>query len=208
VSSASDHEFDDFNFTNNWFDITAMGIWDDLMSKIRPKTVLEIGSYEGASACYLIRKFASQYPIELHCVDTWEGGGAEMPAVEARFHKNIELARKRATHNANVIVHKGRSERCLVRLLSKELFDYFDIIYIDGSHTSVDVLSDAVMSFQLLKIGGTMIFDDYLWRQNSGVSTDCLDTPKPAIDAFLNIFFHKMRIYWSPNSQVFAEKMA
>jgi hypothetical protein len=35
---------------------------------------VEIGSYEGASACYLIEKPATSKEIELHYADTWEGG--------------------------------------------------------------------------------------------------------------------------------------
>jgi hypothetical protein len=34
---------------------------------------VEIGSYEGASACYLIEKLATSKEIELHYADTWEG---------------------------------------------------------------------------------------------------------------------------------------
>ena len=36
----------------------------------------------------------------------------------------------------------------------------FDFIYVDASHRAPDVLLDAVLAFQLLRIGGLIIFDD------------------------------------------------
>jgi hypothetical protein len=39
----------------------------------------------------------------------------------------------------------------------------FDFIYIDGSHLRGDVLTDAVLSWQLLGRGGVMVLDDYEW---------------------------------------------
>jgi len=33
-----------------------------------------VGSYEGASACYLIDRLAVRHELELHCVDHWRGG--------------------------------------------------------------------------------------------------------------------------------------
>jgi predicted O-methyltransferase YrrM len=85
---------------------------------------------------------------------------------------------------------------------------YFDLIYIDGSHQAPDVLTDAVMSFQLLKVGGVMIFDDYLWTMDKPGFQDVLKMPKPAIDAFLNIFQRKMSIFFgAPIGQLYARKI-
>lgn len=39
----------------------------------------------------------------------------------------------------------------------------FDLVYIDGSHLRLDVLSDASMAWRLLREGGVMVFDDYEW---------------------------------------------
>ena len=198
-------------FTNNWFDVTARQIWDTLIPQINPTTILEIGSFEGASACYLIEKCASKAPVEIHCVDTWAGGiehqkaGAKMTEVERRFLDNTKLAREKVPHPVNLVVHKGLSSTCLAEILSQGLLNYFDLIYVDGSHQAADVLSDAVFSFPLLKNGGVMVFDDYLYGRNS---PNPLDGPKRAVDAFLDVYFQKMKIMWSPNSQVVAKKVS
>lgn len=53
----------------------------------------------------------------------------------------------------------------------------FDFIYIDASHTSINALRDAVLTFPLLKVLGVIAFDD-----NGSVEV------KKEIDAFLDIY--------------------
>ena len=66
----------------------------------------------------------------------------------------------------------------------------FDFIYIDGSHTAPDVMTDACMAFGLLKKGGIMLFDDYLWGDVPGL----LHRPKLAIDLFVTLFSEKAEL--------------
>ena len=62
----------------------------------------------------------------------------------------------------------------------------FDIIYIDGNHTSYFVLQDAVLSLKKLKVGGTVVFDDVFDKEVRvgleaflSVSKDFLDANVP-----------------------------
>ena len=57
-----------------------------------------------------------------------------------------------------------------------------------------DVLTDAVMAFPLLRVGGIMAFDDYLWTVEAKGEENPLFMPKPAIDAFANLFLRKMSV--------------
>lgn len=81
-----------------------------------------------------------------------------------RFLNNTRIARSRASQRVELVTHKGCSDEHLARLIAGGFRQRFDLVYIDGSHYSHDVLSDAVLSFPLLKVGGHMLFDDYLWR--------------------------------------------
>ena len=36
---------ENFNFTNNWFNDAAKAQWEKLISQIKPKKILEIGSF-------------------------------------------------------------------------------------------------------------------------------------------------------------------
>jgi predicted O-methyltransferase YrrM len=59
--------------------------------------------------------------------------------------------------NPTSIKFKGTSYKFFSENTVKE---YFDLIYVDGSHHTDDVIVDAIKSFELLKIGGIIIFDD------------------------------------------------
>ena len=69
-----------------------------------------------------------------------------------------------------------------------------DFVYIDGSHKAADVLADLVISFELTKVGGVVICDDYVWRGESIEEVDILNNPKLAIDSFTNIYRNKLAL--------------
>jgi predicted O-methyltransferase YrrM len=156
------------------------------------RRLLEIGSFEGRSTVWMIENIM-QPGDELVCVDTWAGGEEHskinMGAVEARFDANVAKALDKFQHRA---LHKVKDTSTFA--ISREMKwipvknKAFDFIYIDGSHQAPDVLADAVMSWQILRMGGIMVFDDYMW----GDPRVPLHRPKIAIDAFMNIFAAEM----------------
>lgn len=210
VSSADDGRKTDFEFTNDWF-FGARPIWDQILKSLRPRRVLEIGSFEGQSACYLIETVSRMHEAELHCIDTWQGGiehgGINMSEVERRFLKNTEIAIRKATNSTTLKVHKARSDFALAQLFVQGYEGYFDFIYIDGSHQAPDVLTDAVLSFRLLRKGGLIAFDDYLWSENLPGGPDILRMPKSAIDAFVNLHIRQLRVVMAPLYQLYVEKL-
>ena len=154
---------------------------------------------------------AALRPIELYCIDTWADGDG--PEVERRFDHNMQTALSRSKHSAKTYKDKAYSADALAKLLAQGNKEVFDFIYIDGSHTAPDVLTDCIMAFRLLKVGGVMVLDDYLWtvdRSNELATTgaeDFYNLPKPAIDAFMNIFQRKMRVlHQFPIYQLYAVK--
>jgi hypothetical protein len=64
-----------YEFTNNWFEGNK-DYWNRLLAQVKPTRVLEIGSYEGQSTCYLMEKLAEyvEKDPEIHCIDNWMGG--------------------------------------------------------------------------------------------------------------------------------------
>ena len=204
----------EYQFSNGWFQ-AVKPVWDQIFETLKPTKILEIGSFEGASACYLIEKMGARQAFEIHCIDTWEGGiehqsgkfASDMTAVEKRFQHNIALAQSKAAYPVSTVLHKNRSDLALAKLLAEDgKQNYFDLIYIDGSHQAPDVLFDAVVSFKLLSINGLMIFDDYSWAEDLPQGKDILRCPKPAIDAFINLNFRKLRIVKAPLPQFYVIK--
>ena len=205
-----------YQYTNQWFESAAKPVWDAFIPQINPTRILEIGSYEGASACYLIEKLAPNKKIEIHCIDTWEGGiehqvggtaEGDMNAVEKRFHHNTQLAMSLIGYNVQLHNHKGFSDIELAKMLASGMQGYFDLIYVDGSHQAPDVLCDALLSFRLLRKNGVIVFDDYLWQEELPTGTDPIRCPKPAVDAFTNIYCRKLRIISAPLYQLFVQKI-
>ena len=147
-----------FEFTNDWFE-NNIRIWNHWLAQLKPQRALEIGSYEGRSACHLIETCTEWSNLEIHCVDTWEGGvehqksATKMSIIEKRFDKNTGIASKRATNSVKLVKHKSLSHPKLAELMCQGKNEYFDLIYIDGSHQAPDVITDAVMAFPLLRGG-------------------------------------------------------
>jgi len=141
----------------------------------RPVRALEIGSWEGMSSRFILDTLAQAH---LTCVDTWAGSeehrGAPLPRVEDNF-------------DANLAMHEGRVTK--VKSASFEFFSaqtqrgQFDLVYVDGSHYCDDVIVDAIKGFDQLKVGGILIFDDYLFRFYERRA----DNPTAAINAFLRL---------------------
>jgi len=184
----------EYQFTQDWFH-WAPQVWEQLIPMLpERKKFLEIGSFEGRSTVWIVENMMEDGG-EIYCIDTWEGGEEhseeDMAAVEARFAHNRQVLMGKY-HHRHITRDKGTSTERLAGWLasSPAPTGVFDFIYIDGSHIAKDVLTDACMAWPLLKPKGLMVFDDYMW----GNPRDILHRPKPAIDAFCNIFAEEAEI--------------
>lgn len=85
-----------------------------------------------------------------------------------------------------VFTYRGFSQDVLLNQLRRPdgRLPTYDVIYIDGSHFAKDCLVDAVISFEMLKTGGHIIFDDYQW----GDKFPDHYRPRMAIDAFTSVY--------------------
>lgn len=197
-----------YKFSNNWFEINALNVWNSLIPTLNISKVLEVGSFEGAATTYLIENCGSKKDLEIHCIDTWGGGEehdyADMKIVEDTFDRNIKLAKTLVSKDINVIKHKDYSSNAMPKLIAEGHAGTFDFIYIDGSHQAPDVLMDAVLGFKLLKIDGVMVFDDYTWRNDN--TEDINHIPKPAIDAFTSLYWNKLLPLRAVISQIYIKK--
>jgi|GEM_PF-1843227 len=168
--------------------------WENHLKELKGKPnihALEIGSFEGFSAIWQLENILTHPTSTITCIDIFDD-----KTVEGRFDRNIE-----ATGIAHKVKKlKGSSEKML-RSLNEQKYDY---VYIDACHLAKWVLSDAVLSWDLVKPGGLIIFDDYgripeppkgykltrikfideyLWKKKERETS-----PEPAIDAFINIY--------------------
>ena len=185
----------EYKFTQDWFS-WAPAVWEQLIPLLpERKKFLEIGSFEGRSATWIIENMIDNeaVPGSVLCIDTWEGGeehGEEnMGGVEERFDHNIAILRAKYPERF-IDQYKNKSTVALAEIMHGDRSPTFEFIYIDGRHIDTDVLTDACMAWPLLKQGGIMVFDDYMW----GNPRDILHRPKPAIDAFINLFAEEVDV--------------
>jgi predicted O-methyltransferase YrrM len=108
-----------------------------------------------------------------------------------------------------VNVRQGFSINELSKLIAlKRDHPGYDFIFVDGSHQAPDVLSDCILAFELLRKGGVMVCDDYLWSMERQGAEAPINSPKIAIDAFTTIFRRKIRIIPNlPLYQLYLQKL-
>jgi hypothetical protein len=198
---------DDYKFTADFFS-TNIDTWRQSLARFEHRPglhFLEIGSFEGLSACWLLNNILTDDSSRLTCIDTFDFAGqgtfyrlqdqgTETMSIEQRFDHNVGLA----GGARKVIKIVGQSGDAL-RTLPRSAYDY---IYIDGSHVAADVLEDAVLSWPLLKRGGLMTFDDYQWNGDPNP----LNRPGLAVDAFLAVFKTRYKLVHK-GYQVTVEKL-
>ena len=164
-----------YTFTADWFSRNISSFWKHLKSlQGTACSLLEIGCFEGRASTWLLQNIATSPDSRLLCLDC-----NDQPLL---WHNITRAGGQKRTEFRRGISH------VTLRTLP---FARYDFIYIDGGHSTVDVLEDAILSFRLAKPGAIIAFDDYLWNDpqhnQHGV-------PKPAIDAFLALYSNKLEV--------------
>lgn len=186
-----------YKFDHNWFGQNIQNLTHLFAGHTgTPKLeILEIGTFEGRSTVW----FMDNVPkANITCIDTWKGGVDHDPnnpainfkTVLSNFEHNIEPHKDRVTvitdtsWNACIDLHRqGKT---------------YDFIYVDGSHTAIDVNSDLVLAWKVLKVGGLIYCDDYFWGFNQEnldqvpYLNSVYDSPKLGIDSFVNVYRNKL----------------
>lgn len=136
-----------------------------------PVRYLEIGVFLGSTSEWMLDNILTHPDARLVGIDPWiwfKTMRKRFPTEEIwekEMLDRIESLRIKYKGRADFI--QGYSQDILRRESYKD--NSFDLIYIDGQHTILSVLRDFSLSWPLLKVGGVMIFDDYLNPRNNEV---------------------------------------
>jgi predicted O-methyltransferase YrrM len=145
-------------FTADWFS-ARISQWQDALGFLKGRSglcALEVGSYEGRSAIWMLENLLTGEGCTLICVDRFDEDDG---SVERRFDLNISFSGRAAC----VRKIKGDSFEVLKALPTQ----HCDLIYVDASHDGERVLEDIVLAFACLKVGGVIVVDDYRWSWRS-----------------------------------------
>jgi tetratricopeptide (TPR) repeat protein len=165
----------DYQFTQDWF-THNIPIWKrhlQAFTGIADFQVVEIGSFQGMSACWLLDNILTHPTAKITCIDLY---------FQEHFKGNIV----KTGAADRVIELQGYSQDLLVDLTS----EYYDVAYIDGCHKPTSALQDAILSWRLVKVGGLMIFDDYEFTFPDSPEQDT----KIGIDVFLEMFASQLEV--------------
>ena len=153
---------------------------------------LEIGSFEGNSSMFVAKNFPNS---KIYCIDNWVGteeyGDLKFSKVENNFDKNMkEFTNYKKFKQSSDDFFKNN--KC-----------NFDAIYIDGYHKGSQVFEDFKNSWEVLKYGGIIIFDDYIWNFFAKIE----DNPCYVINSYLKKINKSVKILRVSNSQLFIQKI-
>ncbi len=180
----------ELHFTVDWVTWRS-DLWLKVLDRFQAKPdikYLEIGSYEGKSVIWMMQNILSHPTSKADIVDSF------MFKTEALFRNNLNLSKV----SDRVKVHVGGSH-----LLTRTFIPHnYEIIYIDGCHCSRHILTDAILCWDLLKVGGVMIFDDYLYKD----FTPDQASPQVTCDFFVEIFKEEMNVLYKGYELILEKK--
>ena len=182
------------NITTDYFSINTF-YWKQIL-KIIPRDFkyLEIGSWEGNSALFILTNFNVKNVV---CVDIWEDINFKdiQKSNYENYKKNIEEFLNK------VKTYKGTSDSFFLNQREN-----FDVIYIDGSHETDQVYKDIKNSWKVLNNKGVLICDDYFYGD---IYKNPNNVPSIAINKFIKEESknNSIKILCVNNSQIFLRKI-
>ena len=146
-------------FSQRWFEDLAKFNFDNFKKNFdgRPINYLEIGCYEGNCHLYMYENILTHPDSKSTVIEPWGGGTGSSTHNDAShiFLHNL------TNYLYKIQICRGLSNDYLPKLIKNS----YDIIYIDGDHASLQTYTDGMLSWDLLKKNGILIFDDYIWHR-------------------------------------------
>jgi predicted O-methyltransferase YrrM len=197
-----------YNWTND-VPKNSRKIFEDVLNMFQEKKcdILEIGTYAGTSLIEMLKILPHANAV---AVDIWKNyiekneygntitilNKMEDNKVEQIFYDNLEASGMKN----RVQVFKGDSKDVLMTSLNDMRFDF---IYVDGSHLCLDTYIDLVLAWKLLRVGGVMGIDDYLYNSNK---ENLFESPYEAVNHFMKKYERSYEII-SKQYRVFLKKI-
>lgn len=164
--------------------------WLDWLAPFAGKPVvgIELGTWLGESAEWFMEHVLTHPMASLRCVDTFLGSdehrlaGIDCSTNEAAAWRRLERFKPR------VSLHRRRTDEALLDPEFRRAIASF--VYVDAAHDAMNVLRDSVLAFDLLQVGGVLIWDDYEWT----VMPEEVDRPRIAVDSFLDCYARRLEV--------------
>jgi predicted O-methyltransferase YrrM len=147
----------------------------ELAQRLPPNSfAVEIGSYLGASACFIAAGLKSN--SKLICIDTWKNDAMS----EGYRDTKEEFINNTKRFSDKIIMIQGFSKDVVDQV--KKITTAIDFLFIDGNHSYEGVKTDWDLYSPLLKSGSCVVFHDYGWAE--GVIRVVEEDVKPMLESF------------------------
>jgi predicted O-methyltransferase YrrM len=172
----------ELTFTTDWTTNNTESWLRTLLPYIGKRDVLalEVGTWEGRSTAWFLEHIVTGENARLFTVDR----------DHSRFAENREILL--SAYPGHLVAEESESKAWLLEhAYGGTLFDF---IYLDAPKDAGDLLAQAVLCWEVLKPGGILIFDDYLWPGDGpnpfpNAPRHYSNPPRLGIDAFLNTHY-------------------
>lgn len=156
-------------------------IFQELISKVKPKLIIEVGTWKGQSAinmAKIIKK--NELNCKIYCVDTWLGALEFWDIYKHTKERNLNLKNGYPQiyyQFLSNVLHENLQDLIIPFPNTSSIASkYFknnnikaDLIYIDASHEEEDVYMDIKNYIKLLNPGGIIFGDDWKGGAANGV---------------------------------------
>jgi predicted O-methyltransferase YrrM len=156
-------------------------VYEDLASGFSPRSILELGVFQGGSYIFLDKLFKPR----------------RMSAVEIT-PKPVEPLLDYLSRTENRSIHFGISQ-CdgdkLTQIVLGELADELDLVVDDASHTYEETRASFEILFPLLSPGGIYVIEDWGWAHHPDYQSP--DAPFSKRHALSNLLFEQIMLMGS-----------
>ncbi|HZR64399.1 MAG TPA: class I SAM-dependent methyltransferase [Terriglobales bacterium] len=153
-------------------------VYEELASSFSPRSILELGIYEGGSYVLLDKLFK---PSRMSAVDISPN------PIEALCHY-VEGKQDRFLHFST----SQSNREVLENAVQNELANELDLVIDDASHTYEETRASFEILFPLLQPGGIYIIEDWSWAHHPGYQSP--DAPFSKRPALSNLLFEQLML--------------
>lgn len=159
-----------FRFNRRWFRQRNQKTWStfftEKFSNKEPVNMIQIGVFEGMDLVWCLQNILGHPDSHVLAIDPWAATRKLDQAAMDEFYDNARHNLRPWRHQVQIV--RGESFGVLTDY-ANTAFEHegkiirpgeWDLIVIDGDHNQSAVYDDAVMSYNLAKVGGWLVFDD------------------------------------------------
>ena len=164
-----------YKYTQTWFlGSEIRKILLRFVENNKVNKILEIGCFEGLSACFFSDNIMDHEQSTLDCVDPHFPTGTVKGITSKCIDQNtIKLFKENTSNSKNsskITYHNETSDDFFSKNQKK-----YNFIYIDGCHEDDYIIRDMENSFRCLEKDGIMWMDDYRGNNNRGKISQVMD---------------------------------